>query len=43
MSQKYKEGKFILERFKVLGPTGNMYTITQALQLFSDMENTDDA
>ncbi|KAL8232542.1 hypothetical protein R6Q59_036326 [Mikania micrantha] len=23
--QKYKEGKFILERFKVLGPDGSMY------------------
>ncbi|XP_017253942.1 protein yippee-like [Daucus carota subsp. sativus] len=24
-SQKYKEGKFILERFKVLGPDGSTY------------------
>ncbi|XP_004492429.1 protein yippee-like At3g08990 isoform X2 [Cicer arietinum] len=24
-TQKYKEGKFILERFKVLGPDGSLY------------------
>ncbi|KAK6125967.1 hypothetical protein DH2020_040275 [Rehmannia glutinosa] len=28
-SQKYKVGKFILERFKVLGPDGSNYSITQ--------------
>ncbi|CAK9139955.1 unnamed protein product [Ilex paraguariensis] len=27
--QKYKEGKFILERFKVLGPDGSNYTVSQ--------------
>ncbi|KAL2500542.1 Protein yippee-like [Forsythia ovata] len=26
-SQKYKEGKFILERFKVLGPDGSAYSM----------------
>ncbi|CAA3013039.1 Hypothetical predicted protein [Olea europaea subsp. europaea] len=26
-SQKYKEGRFILERFKVLGPDGSAYSI----------------
>ncbi|XP_062002717.1 protein yippee-like isoform X1 [Rosa rugosa] len=28
-SQKYKEGKFILERFKILGPDGSNYSIAQ--------------
>ncbi|KAK8709038.1 hypothetical protein V6N13_060071 [Hibiscus sabdariffa] len=27
-TQKYKEGKFILERFKVLGPDGSNYTVS---------------
>ncbi|XP_076938238.1 protein yippee-like isoform X1 [Bidens hawaiensis] len=30
--QKYKEGKFILERFKVLGPDGSMYMLGQEVQ-----------
>ncbi|XP_076896826.1 protein yippee-like isoform X2 [Bidens hawaiensis] len=30
--QKYKEGKFILERFKVLGPDGSMYVFGQEVQ-----------
>ncbi|KAI4353307.1 hypothetical protein L6164_002266 [Bauhinia variegata] len=30
-AQKYKEGKFILERFKVLGPDGSNYFIAQEL------------
>ncbi|KAG5022697.1 hypothetical protein JHK82_018608 [Glycine max] len=29
-TQKYKEGKFILERFKVLGPDGSLYLAAQA-------------
>ncbi|KAL2337038.1 hypothetical protein Fmac_011484 [Flemingia macrophylla] len=28
-TQKYKEGKFILERFKVLGPDGSLYLASQ--------------
>ncbi|EOA32935.1 hypothetical protein CARUB_v10016261mg [Capsella rubella] len=28
-SQKYKEGKFIIERFKVLGPDGGGYDVDQ--------------
>ncbi|KAK4480936.1 hypothetical protein RD792_011794 [Penstemon davidsonii] len=32
-SQKYKEGKFILERFKVLGPDGSSYSYTQEVQM----------
>ncbi|KAL0316395.1 UNVERIFIED_CONTAM: protein yippee-like [Sesamum calycinum] len=32
-SQKYKVGKFILERFKVLGPDGSNYSITQDTQM----------
>ncbi|KAM7531976.1 hypothetical protein LguiB_035386 [Lonicera macranthoides] len=32
-SQKYKEGKFILERFKVLGPDGSTYSVSQEAQL----------
>ncbi|GJX06683.1 RNA-directed DNA polymerase, eukaryota, reverse transcriptase zinc-binding domain protein [Tanacetum coccineum] len=31
--QKYKEGKFILERFKVLGPDGSAYVNEQDLQI----------
>lgn len=27
-SQKYKEGKFILERFKVTGPDGSHYLVS---------------
>ncbi|XP_020250361.1 protein yippee-like isoform X2 [Asparagus officinalis] len=27
-SQKYKEGKFILERFKVTGPDGSQYSLS---------------
>ncbi|GMJ03220.1 hypothetical protein like AT2G40110 [Hibiscus trionum] len=27
-TQKYKEGKFILERFKVLGPNGSNYLVS---------------
>ncbi|KAI8010320.1 hypothetical protein LOK49_LG06G01262 [Camellia lanceoleosa] len=29
-SQKYKEGKFILERFKILGPDGSHYMDQEA-------------
>ncbi|KAK9920434.1 hypothetical protein M0R45_028989 [Rubus argutus] len=32
-SQKYKEGKFILERFKILGPDGSNYSIAQEAQI----------
>ncbi|XP_041027651.1 protein yippee-like isoform X1 [Juglans microcarpa x Juglans regia] len=32
-SQKYKEGKFILERFKVLGPNGSNYMSSQEAQV----------
>ncbi|XP_049408236.1 protein yippee-like At3g08990 [Solanum stenotomum] len=31
--QKYKEGRFILERFKILGPDGSNYSILQEAQL----------
>nr|XP_043636611.1 protein yippee-like [Erigeron canadensis]XP_043636612.1 protein yippee-like [Erigeron canadensis]XP_043636613.1 protein yippee-like [Erigeron canadensis] len=31
--QKYKEGKFILERFKVLGPDGSLYVLGQEVQV----------
>eukprot|EP00262_Sarcandra_glabra_P007073 TRINITY_DN1963_c0_g1_i1.p1 TRINITY_DN1963_c0_g1~~TRINITY_DN1963_c0_g1_i1.p1 ORF type:complete len:130 (+),score=25.18 TRINITY_DN1963_c0_g1_i1:141-530(+) len=31
--EKYKEGKFILERFKVSGPEGNNYWIGQEAQV----------
>ncbi|GJS81570.1 yippee-like protein [Tanacetum coccineum] len=31
--QKYKEGKFILERFKVLGPDGSAYVNEQDVQI----------
>ncbi|CAI9097315.1 OLC1v1033708C1 [Oldenlandia corymbosa var. corymbosa] len=38
-SQKYKEGKFILERFKMLGADGSHYIITHDGQLVgSDAE-----
>ncbi|KAL3825167.1 hypothetical protein ACJIZ3_021196 [Penstemon smallii] len=39
-SQKYKEGKFILERFKVLGPDGSSYSNTQEAQM--DGSDADD-
>ncbi|GKV06012.1 hypothetical protein SLEP1_g17950 [Rubroshorea leprosula] len=39
--QKYKEGKFILERFKVLGPDGSNYLITQEAQFVGS--DADDA
>ncbi|PON92668.1 Yippee/Mis18-like [Trema orientale] len=32
-NQKYKEGKFILERFKVSGPDGSNYFAAQELQV----------
>ncbi|XP_077238708.1 protein yippee-like isoform X2 [Tasmannia lanceolata] len=32
-SQKYKEGKFILERFKVSGPDGTNYWISPEAQI----------
>nr|XP_017217882.1 PREDICTED: protein yippee-like isoform X1 [Daucus carota subsp. sativus] len=32
-SQKYKEGKYILERFKVLGPDGSGYPVVPDAQL----------
>ncbi|KAF5940953.1 hypothetical protein HYC85_022120 [Camellia sinensis] len=32
-SQKYKEGKFILERFKILGPDGSNYIISPDAQI----------
>ncbi|VVA14232.1 PREDICTED: yippee [Prunus dulcis] len=32
-SQKYKEGKFILERFKILGPDGSNYSIALEAQI----------
>lgn len=32
-AQKYKEGKFILERFKVLGPDGSSYLVSQEGQV----------
>ncbi|XP_058214481.1 protein yippee-like [Rhododendron vialii] len=31
-SQKYKEGKFIIERFKVLGPDGSLYILSPEAQ-----------
>ncbi|XP_050382064.1 protein yippee-like [Argentina anserina] len=38
-SQKYKEGKFILERFKILGPDGSHYLIAPEAQFGgSDVE-----
>ncbi|XP_021741596.1 protein yippee-like At3g08990 [Chenopodium quinoa] len=41
-SQKYKEGKFILERYQVLGPNGNGYIPAQVPQVLSDTDNTDE-
>ncbi|PIA59366.1 hypothetical protein AQUCO_00400328v1 [Aquilegia coerulea] len=39
-SQKYKEGKFILERFKVCGPDGNGYWVNHEAQVTgSDAED----
>ncbi|GMI96444.1 hypothetical protein like AT2G40110 [Hibiscus trionum] len=39
-TQKYKEGKFILERFKVLGPDGSNYMVShEALVSGSDADN----
>ncbi|KAK6943116.1 Yippee/Mis18/Cereblon [Dillenia turbinata] len=32
-NQKYKEGKFILERFKILGPDGRSYLVTPEVQV----------
>ncbi|KAL5991472.1 hypothetical protein ACLOJK_012381 [Asimina triloba] len=32
-NQKYKEGKFILERFKVSGPDGSNYWISNEAQI----------
>ncbi|XP_008243868.1 PREDICTED: protein yippee-like [Prunus mume] len=32
-SQKYKEGKFILERFQILGPDGSNYSIALEAQI----------
>ncbi|XP_060176415.1 protein yippee-like [Lycium barbarum] len=37
-TQKYKEGKFILERFKVAGPDGSLYTVSHNAQLGSDVD-----
>lgn len=37
-SQKYKEGKFILERYKVYGPNGREYVISQEAQFGSDTD-----
>ncbi|KAL5721084.1 hypothetical protein ACHQM5_013690 [Ranunculus cassubicifolius] len=40
-SQKYKEGKFILERFKVSGPDGHSYWANQEPQVTgSDADET---
>ncbi|GFP93846.1 protein yippee-like [Phtheirospermum japonicum] len=39
-SQKYKVGKYILERFKVLGPDGSNYSISQDTQMTGS--DTDD-
>ncbi|KAL4351921.1 hypothetical protein GQ457_06G006200 [Hibiscus cannabinus] len=39
-TQKYKEGKFILERFKVLGPNGSNYLVShEALVSGSDADD----
>lgn len=40
--EKYKEGKFILERFKVLGPDGSSYSISQDV-IDDDDDDDDDA
>ncbi|KAL6503243.1 hypothetical protein OROHE_023872 [Orobanche hederae] len=39
-SQKYKVGKYILERFKVLGPDGSNYSFAQDTQMTES--DTDD-
>ncbi|XP_072966992.1 protein yippee-like [Typha angustifolia] len=40
-AQKYKEGKFILERFKVLGPDGSRYWLSHdAPVVGSDADDT---
>ncbi|WOL02015.1 hypothetical protein Cni_G10734 [Canna indica] len=40
-SQKYKEGKFILERFKVKGPDGNLYWMANDVHMVaSDAEDS---
>ncbi|KHG21674.1 yippee-like protein [Gossypium arboreum] len=41
-AQKYKEGKFILERFKVLGPDGGNYLAIQE-SLVGGSSDADDA
>lgn len=38
-SQKSKEGKFILERFKVLGPDGSTYVVIPESQVGSDADD----
>ncbi|XP_057498312.1 protein yippee-like [Actinidia eriantha] len=40
-SQRYKEGKFILERFKVLDPNGSQYVVSPEVQLIGS--DADDA
>ncbi|KAF6147067.1 hypothetical protein GIB67_036786 [Kingdonia uniflora] len=40
-NQKYKEGKFILERFKVLGPDGSTYWASHEAQVVGS--DADDA
>ncbi|KAG5612108.1 hypothetical protein H5410_023389 [Solanum commersonii] len=37
-TQKYKEGKFILERFKVAGPDGSVYIVSHDDELGGDDE-----
>ncbi|KAL5984430.1 hypothetical protein ACLOJK_018535 [Asimina triloba] len=32
-AQKYKEGKFILERLKIVGPDGNNYWVSHEAQI----------
>ncbi|KAK8574161.1 hypothetical protein V6N13_097151 [Hibiscus sabdariffa] len=40
-TQKYKEGKFILERFQVLGPDGSNYMVShEAMVSGSDADNS---
>ncbi|KHN07483.1 Protein yippee-like [Glycine soja] len=39
-NQKYKEGKFILEMFKVLGPADNLFlAVQEALAAGSDADD----
>jgi len=38
-SQKYKDGKFILERFKVLGPDGSTYVVIPETLVGSDADD----